>query len=1198
MAASTAISLDSGLTTLRGAAVSPSGRLAVTYGVDVLVFTVTIWDVATQQPIRPIETSRAPMTVSFTPDEASIVGVFVSQEDGSAEVIRWPVTETAGSGEVLHTETGVAGVAMARDTGTVVFRSALGSVTVLRINTGLTTPLGPSAEVRHVAVSPRGSIIALATAKDIQVVRFPSGGPADAEISLHPATAGPVQAMDCTENNVLIAVGNTISAVYGTRPEIIRTDSRVFTSQSEVIFTGAGPVQEMALSTAGDVLAVAQGSRIDLLDLQTTATVDQINSSSAVERLNFSLDDRFLITAHEDNTARLWDLTLVADSSSGSGSGAPDWFSQLSPASHSALAYADGLRLALGRQRVHIDHLLHGVNREGRSARQVLDQARVTPAEVSAALAAATGADIPPTVVLSSLTSMPPISRHVGEALDRAAAIAGAAHSPRIRSQDLLRGALSITGCSMVQALANQGLDLAALDPPALRAPLLPGAAADTVPEPGEGRVREADRLGIAAEVEMLVSILMASDTPLPLAVGLFGDWGSGKSFFMALMQERIEELARLSAQGSPEAAPFCSEVRQVRFNAWHYVDTNLWASLAATLFDELARPGTRDETQAKLTELDAARKKAAAATQRRQELEHEVTDLVTEADRPAAAAKSAVAVAIRAVRGEKVRENLVTASGGGPVDASTTLLLTTLGEIDSAAARARTVGRLFQEEVLYRRRWLTLVCLLVLLGLGAFAAVAASWPAGIKVLTFAGAVVAGLSPALAGALQVVYLARDAREALALPLATKRDELELARTTERGAAQQVALREQELAQLRDKGLRLQEFVRERAASSDYRGRLGVISQVRRDFEHLVALVPGQRPPAGAQQVAAVAEAVAERVPEVQRIVLYVDDLDRCPSEKVVEVLQAVHLLLAFKLFVVVVGVDSRWLERSLEAHYEALLEEPGNYLEKIFQIPFILQRMTPSRYQDLIEGLTALVGQPSGPAEARPAGTTASPAPEVPEASAGPATPTIPAETESPRVVATPEPAPPVLTPVSVPAAPVLPPPPALPRPEALVISAAERALLGHLGGIVPTPRAAKRLVNIYRMLRVSVPEDELGAFGPDSDGGGEYQAVILLLAILVGRPVEAAGVFGALRAASGEDDLWQVLDSYAAARRKMPGNSEHTAGLAGGADITAALGKLREHVTVSSAGPYRRWAPRVARFSFRLGTVPPGDEW
>ena len=108
-----------------------------------------------------------------------------------------------------------------------------------------------------------------------------------------------------------------------------------------------------------------------------------------------------------------------------------------------------------------------------------------------------------------------------------------------------------------------------------------------------------------------------------------------------------------------------------MRFNAWHYVDTDLWASLAATLFDELARPAARDETQAKLTELDAARQQAAAATQQRQGLEREVTNLAAKADRPAAAAKSAVAVAIRAVRGGKLRKNLAAVGAGKSADAT-----------------------------------------------------------------------------------------------------------------------------------------------------------------------------------------------------------------------------------------------------------------------------------------------------------------------------------------------------------------------------------------------------------------------------------------------------------------------------------------------------------------------------------------------
>jgi hypothetical protein len=48
---------------------------------------------------------------------------------------------------------------------------------------------------------------------------------------------------------------------------------------------------------------------------------------------------------------------------------------------------------------------------------------------------------------------------------------------------------------------------------------------------------------------------------------------------------------------------------------------------------------------------------------------------------------------------------------------------------------------------------------------------------------------------------------------------------------------------------------------------------------------------------------------------IDRIVLYIDDLDRCSTETVSQVLDAVHLLLALPLFAVVVGVDPRWLAR-------------------------------------------------------------------------------------------------------------------------------------------------------------------------------------------------------------------------------------------------------------------------------------------
>jgi hypothetical protein len=71
--------------------------------------------------------------------------------------------------------------------------------------------------------------------------------------------------------------------------------------------------------------------------------------------------------------------------------------------------------------------------------------------------------------------------------------------------------------------------------------------------------------------------------------------------------------------------------------------------------------------------------------------------------------------------------------------------------------------------------------------------------------------------------------------------------------------------------------------------------------------------------------AAEPDAAGDILPRIDRIILYIDDLDRCPPRRVVEMLEAIHLLLAIDLFVVVVAVDPRWLLRSIAAHYRDLL---------------------------------------------------------------------------------------------------------------------------------------------------------------------------------------------------------------------------------------------------------------------------------
>src|SRR5262249_50661176 len=48
-----------------------------------------------------------------------------------------------------------------------------------------------------------------------------------------------------------------------------------------------------------------------------------------------------------------------------------------------------------------------------------------------------------------------------------------------------------------------------------------------------------------------------------------------------------IESLAKLERE-NPGKTPYCSEIVQIHFNAWHYLDANLWASLVSEIFNRL----------------------------------------------------------------------------------------------------------------------------------------------------------------------------------------------------------------------------------------------------------------------------------------------------------------------------------------------------------------------------------------------------------------------------------------------------------------------------------------------------------------------------------------------------------------------------------------------------------------------------------
>jgi hypothetical protein len=86
------------------------------------------------------------------------------------------------------------------------------------------------------------------------------------------------------------------------------------------------------------------------------------------------------------------------------------------------------------------------------------------------------------------------------------------------------------------------------------------------------------------------------------------------------------------------------------------------------------------------------------------------------------------------------------------------------------------------------------------------------------------------------------------------------------------------------------------------------------------------------------------------LPAQSRLVVFIDDLDRCLPEKAIEVLEAIKLFLDAEGCVFVVGVERRIIEQGIRLKYKSLgggnlRETPitgEEYLEKIIQIPFHL----------------------------------------------------------------------------------------------------------------------------------------------------------------------------------------------------------------------------------------------------------------
>ncbi|MEQ8651812.1 MAG: P-loop NTPase fold protein [Kiloniellales bacterium] len=201
-------------------------------------------------------------------------------------------------------------------------------------------------------------------------------------------------------------------------------------------------------------------------------------------------------------------------------------------------------------------------------------------------------------------------------------------------------------------------------------------------------------------------------------------------------------------------------------------------------------------------------------------------------------------------------------------------------------------------------------------------------------------------------------------------------------------------------------------------------------------------------------IRAVADTLRQFKRAEPKIVIFIDDLDRCSDDKIMEILQAINLVLAESRFYVVMGVDTTMLFRAIQAHYRKAhggQTDPGGfarrYLRKIIQLSFHLPDSADTQRSAFIESLFSAAAR----------GSTADPAREASAQESAGDLPPLEVDLTTLREA----------DPVPL---------------EQVTDTAAElQAFKDFAGFIEDNARETKRLVNVHRLVKILLQEANQG---------------------------------------------------------------------------------------------------------------------
>ncbi|MBN4057085.1 hypothetical protein JYU19_02115 [bacterium AH-315-J21] len=534
------------------------------------------------------------------------------------------------------------------------------------------------------------------------------------------------------------------------------------------------------------------------------------------------------------------------------------------------------------------------------------------------------------------------------------------------------------------------------------------------------------DKLGAKDEAEAIADWIALKDFEPPLVVGILGGWGTGKSFVMNLIKNRLIDI-RCHRIDDADQYPYVGHNYIVEFNAWTYAKSNLWASLMKEIltqlndqftFESLLRECKEYELtvggdhcsriytipandlehfmkhpvgQEALKSLNKIEQDGQTIWEKFREIQNtEVRELERKKDEQreltgnielakrelesrlkerlnqstyVLASKNAASDAVREVT-KRVAPQFLEAfdKSKGELSATTSWMFKSgAAWIDFVSSKPLQTGAIL---VLFAALFYGADLVATKYSLAELQAsfVEVFLPSIVSVVTTvgmfvkrAGKITTFLKEASSRLDQTrdTVVERDKKRVVSV----LRDELGLESFEALSASlareiEQLGSRVSPFAEFKGVG----EYVKSRLGDQDYQTELGTLFQVEEDLKKLSKAL-------SVEDSGGFDPFIEEKRKLFRRgrtrVYLMIDDIDRCPPEMVVQILEATQLLVKTNLFVVILGMDVRYVTRALEHHYAGILTRDGNpsgldYIEKIVQIPYRVRPIAPEKMEEYI----------------------------------------------------------------------------------------------------------------------------------------------------------------------------------------------------------------------------------------------------